>query len=281
MSEPTMSDERIVKFGRAEEAMAVEDGDTENMGSESVPLDAFEVERVLEAILFAADEPMSVQQLTERVGGWPDKIVADGVARVAQNYKGRGIELVARDGAWAFRSAADVAPYLTSYRTMEKKLSRAAMETLAIIAYHQPVTRAEIENIRGVAVGRGTLDLLIEAGWIQPGRRREVPGRPLTWKTSRRFLDYFGLESLVDLPGIEDLKAAGLLDRRPAIETVPMTGEMFDDDDDADAKAGARAANDGQISADDARADEAYEAAFGEPEDDDSGDDGRSIGVSG
>lgn len=204
--------------------------------------DPFEVERALEAILFAADTPMSAADLAARTG-WPEAAVKDGVDRVAAHYRGRGVELARREDGFAFRTAADTAPYMTSYRAVEKKLSRAAMETLAIVAYHQPVTRAEIENIRGVAVGRGTLDLLIEAGWIQPGRRREVPGRPLTWKTSKKFLDTFGLESLADLPGIDDLKAAGLLDRRPAIETVPMTGELFDED----------AANDEVEDGDDAR----------------------------
>lgn len=191
--------------------------------------DAFEVERALEAVLFAAEAPMSAADLAARTG-WPEGAVKEGLERVAAHYRGRGVELARREDGFAFRTAADTAPYMTSYRAVEKKLSRAAMETLAIVAYHQPVTRAEIENIRGVAVGRGTLDLLIEAGWIQPGRRREVPGRPLTWKTSKKFLDTFGLESLADLPGIDDLKAAGLLDRRPAIETVPMTGELFDEE---------------------------------------------------
>ena len=111
---------------------------------------------------------------------------------------------------------------------LERKLSRAAMETLAIIAYHQPLTRAEIENIRGVATGRGTLDILVESGWVKPGRRRESPGRPLTWVTTSQFLSHFGLESITDLPGIDDLKSAGLLDNRPAIQTVPMSGELFD-----------------------------------------------------
>ena len=108
-------------------------------------------------------------------------------------------------------------------------MSRAALETMAIIAYHQPVTRAEIENIRGVATNRGTLDVLIEAGWVKPGRRRETPGRPLTWQTTTAFLDHFALSSIMDLPGLDDLKASGLLDRRPAIETLPESKDLFAD----------------------------------------------------
>lgn len=194
-------------------------------------IDADEAERVSEALLFASAEPLTVAQLCERVPGWADSVFKRALAKLVETYEGRGINLVERDGAWAFRTASDVSSYLTAERVQERTLSRAAMETLAIIAYHQPITRAEIENIRGVAVGKGTLDLLVEAGWVQPGRRRETPGRPLTWKTSKEFLDHFNLESLNDLPGIEDLKAAGLLDVRPAIETVPMTAELFDDED--------------------------------------------------
>jgi segregation and condensation protein B len=116
-------------------------------------------------------------------------------------------------------------------KEVQRKLSRAAMETLAIVAYHQPVTRAEIENIRGVATHKGTLDVLMEAEWVKPGRRRETPGRPLTWVTTTSFLDHFGLEALTELPGLDEMKASGLLDRRPAIETVPGTGELFEQDD--------------------------------------------------
>ena len=127
----------------------------------------------------------------------------------------------------AFRTAPDLADALALDKEVTKKLSRAALETLAIIAYHQPVTRAEIENIRGVATHRGTLDLLIEAGWVKPGRRRETPGRPLTWVSTTDFLDQFSLESIMDLPGLDDLKASGLLDRRPAIEAIPGSGDLF------------------------------------------------------
>jgi segregation and condensation protein B len=139
--------------------------------------------------------------------------------------------LVERDGAWAFRTAADLADQLRVERASVRKLSRAAVETLAVIAYHQPVSRAEIETIRGVATARGTLDVLIEATWIKPGPRRETPGRPGTWITTDTFLDHFGLTGLTDLPGIEELKIAGLLDKRPAIQTLT---EPEPDDDDAE-----------------------------------------------
>lgn len=213
---------------QAEEAFENEDNTVR------MDLPPHEIDRVIEAILFAAPEPLAMKEILARVQGWDAKIVTDSLERLTEVYEDRGITLVCRDDAWAFRTAPDLGSYLTMERSIEKKLSRAAMETLAIIAYHQPVTRAEIENIRGVAVGKGTLDLLIESGWIQPGRRREVPGRPLTWKTAPAFLDHFGLESLNDLPGMEDLKAAGLLDRRPSFEIVPDTGELFDEEDTED-----------------------------------------------
>jgi segregation and condensation protein B len=152
-----------------------------------------------------------------------------------QTYEGRGVNLVEMDGRWAFRTAPDLAEALRPDKQVSKKLSRAAMETLAIIAYHQPVTRAEIENIRGVATHKGTLDALMESGWIKPGRRRESPGRPLTWVSTGAFLDQFSLEALTDLPGLDDLKASGLLDRRPAIETIPGSGDLFAGQDGEDA----------------------------------------------
>jgi len=153
--------------------------------------------------------------------------------QLQKDYDGRGVSLVSLDGQWAFRTAADLAEMLTIEKEVSKKLSRAATETLAIIAYHQPVTRVEVENIRGVTTHRGMLDVLIEAGWVKPGRRRETPGRPLTWVTTPGFLDQFSLESIMDLPGMDDLKASGLLDRRPAIEAIPGldggddTGDLF------------------------------------------------------
>ncbi len=175
--------------------------------------------RIVEAVLFAAPEPLTVAQLRAVVPGDADMGAA--LAELQTLYAGRGVTLKDIDGRWAFRTADTVAPHLYQFRREEKKLSRAALETLAIIAYHQPVTRTEIENIRGVAVAKGTLDLIMEMGWIKPGKRREIPGRPLTWLTTPAFLDHFGLSNLNELPGMDDLKAAGLMDTRPAIETLP------------------------------------------------------------
>lgn len=175
--------------------------------------------RLLEALLFASAAPLSTKDLHDRMPEGSD--VGGGLMELQKHYEGRGVHLVEMDGQWAFRTAADLGESLQLERDVQRKLSRAAMETLAIIAYHQPVTRAEIENIRGVATHRGTLDVLMEAGWVKPGRRRQTPGRPLTWVTATAFLDQFSLESIMDLPGMDDLKASGLLDRRPAIEAIP------------------------------------------------------------
>ncbi len=174
--------------------------------------------RLLEAIIFASSEPVSVSQLSEYL---PENTkILDLLEILKDHYAGRGVNLIDINGKWAFRTSADLAEYMNIEKQVNKKLSRAAMETLAIIAYHQPITRAEIENIRGVGTHKGTLDALIEVGWVKPGRRRETLGRPLTWVTTTRFLDHFSLESLMDLPGMDEMKASGLLDRRPAIDTV-------------------------------------------------------------
>jgi segregation and condensation protein B len=140
------------------------------------------------------------------------------LGELRDHYQGRGVHLVRAGRTWAFRTAPDLAARLAAHKEVARKLSRAGIETLAIIAYHQPVTRAEIEEIRGVGLSRGTLDSLLEAGWIRPRGRRRTPGRPTTWGTTDAFLDHFGLESTDDLPGTDELKAAGLLDPRPAIE---------------------------------------------------------------
>jgi segregation and condensation protein B len=187
--------------------------------------------KVLEAMLFASAEPLTPAMIYERLGTEADLNVL--LSDLKGTYTGRGVELVETGGAWALRTSAETAPYLTIEKDVDRKLSRAALETLAIVAYHQPITRAEIENIRGVATHKGTLDALMEMGWVKPGKRRETPGRPLTWVTTTAFLDHFQLESLMDLPGMDDLKAAGLLDRRPAIETVPDTRDLFDNPDEA------------------------------------------------
>lgn len=184
-----------------------------------------ELIRIIEALLFASAEPLSTNDLHEHMPEGAD--VGAALMSLQEHYAERGVNLVNLDGKWAFRTAADLSEALALEKDVTRKLSRAALETLSIIAYHQPVTRAEIENIRGVATHRGTLDALIEAGWVQPGRRRETPGRPLTWKTTTEFLDQFSLESVMDLPGLDDLKASGLLDRRPAIDTIPGSGDLF------------------------------------------------------
>jgi segregation and condensation protein B len=166
--------------------------------------------RAVEAVLFAAAEPMGADEIGEHVGEGVD--VKGALAELEAHYAGRGINLVERGKRWHFQTAADMAHLLRRERDESRKLSRAAVETLAIIAYHEPVSRAEIEAIRGVQISKGTLDVLMEAGWVRPAGRREVPGRPLTYATTTAFLAHFGLESRRDLPGIDDLKAAGLLD---------------------------------------------------------------------
>lgn len=189
----------------------------------------FDAIRLIEALLFASADPLSEKTLARHFGEGTN--MAALLTRLQSDYAGRGVNLVERDGAWAFRTAADLGDRLRIEKTQIRKLSRAAVETLAVIAYHQPVSRAEIETIRGVAVARGTLDVLIEADWIKPGRRRETPGRPGTWITTDGFLDHFGLGGLADLPGIDELKATGLLDKRPAIQTLTESDEDHDGDD--------------------------------------------------
>jgi segregation and condensation protein B len=191
--------------------------------------------RLLEALLFASADPLDEDTLAGRLGR--DTDVAALLEELRAHYAPRGVTLVRTGAGWSFRTAIDLAPLLRQEEEVSKKLSRAAIETLAIIAYHQPVTRAEIEAIRGVATSKGTLDILMENGWIRPGRRRETPGRPLTWITTDHFLDHFGLESLRDLPGVEDLRAAGLLDSRPVLLGIagggldePATAEADDSD---------------------------------------------------
>ena len=169
-----------------------------------------ELARALEATLFAATEPMTIAQLRQYLGDAVD--IAAALDSIAADYAGRGVNLVERGGRWHFQTAPDMAHLLRRDKDEARKLSRAGMETLAIIAYHEPVSRAEIEAIRGVQVGKGTIDVLMEAGWVRPAGRREVPGRPLIYATTPEFLTHFGLESRRDLPGLEDLRAAGLLD---------------------------------------------------------------------
>jgi segregation and condensation protein B len=187
--------------------------------------------RAVEATLFAAAEPLSAADLQLYVGEGVD--VAAALAELEAHYAGRGIELVERGGRWHFQTAADLAHILRREREESRKLSRAAVETLAIIAYHEPVSRAEIEAIRGVQISKGTLDVLMEAGWVRPAGRREVPGRPLTYATTQEFLTHFGLKSRRDLPGIDDLKAAGLLDPvDTALERLGLEDAETDEDED-------------------------------------------------
>jgi len=189
-----------------------------------------EQERMCEAMLFASAEPLTRAELEARMPHGCD--AAEALARLGRRYEGRGVRLVKAGEAWAMRTAPDLG-YLMQKETVEtRKLSRAAVETLAIVAYHQPVTRAEIEEIRGVSVSRGTLDQLLELDWIRFGRRRSTPGRPVTFVVTPVFLDHFGLESARDLPGLKELRAAGLLDSRPPPDGLTHPGEDGGDDED-------------------------------------------------
>jgi segregation and condensation protein B len=188
--------------------------------------DPDDLARAVEAVLFAAGQPLGVEEIRAHVGR--DADVPGALAQLQQDYAGHGVELVVRGDRWHFQTAADLAHLLRRDREEPRKLSRAGVETLAIIAYHEPVTRAEIEAIRGVQISKGTLDVLMEAGWIRPAGRREVPGRPLTYATTPAFLTHFGLETRRDLPGIEDLRAAGLLD--PVDLAMEALGEEADAD---------------------------------------------------
>jgi segregation and condensation protein B len=182
--------------------------------------------RLLEALLFAAAEPLAEDRLASRLGAAAD--VKALLAELAESYAGRGVNLVRLAGGWAFATAPDLAGKLRVERPVPRALSRAAVETLAVIAYHQPVTRAEIEEIRGVALGKGTIDILMEAGWVRPRGRRATPGRPLLWVTTAEFLAHFGLDSLRDLPAVDELRGAGLLDLAPA-PLAPDAGEAPQD----------------------------------------------------
>jgi segregation and condensation protein B len=189
--------------------------------------------RLLEALLFAAAVPLDEKTLGSRL---PEDVDLKASLRALQaEYSTRGVNLVRIAGKWTFRTAGDLSWLLTKEATVPKKLSRAAIETLAVIAYHQPVTRAEVEEIRGVVMSKGTFDVLMETGWIKPRGRRKVPGRPITYGTTEDFLSHFGLEELGNLPGLEELKGSGLLDNRlPPGFAVPMPSDdpMLRDDED-------------------------------------------------
>jgi segregation and condensation protein B len=196
-------------------------GNDNREGPPLADLIASDEARMVEALIFASATPISVGYLAERLPKGTDVEVILRALRAF--YAGRGVNLVSIDGQWAFRTSSDLSFALRSDEHEVRKLSRAALEVLAIIAYHQPVTRAEIEDIRGVQTSKGTLDVLLEAGWVRFRGRRRTPGRPVTFGTTRDFLDHFGLEEIRDLPGIEELKAAGMLSGRiPANLSVPM-----------------------------------------------------------
>jgi segregation and condensation protein B len=180
--------------------------------------------RILEALLFAADEPLDEKVLAARMPAGAD--VRALLVELQSEYANRGVNIVRVGGKWSLRTAGDLAWLLTHETVVSKKLSRAAIETLAIVAYHQPVTRAEIEEIRGVTTSKGTLDVLLETGWIRLRGRRKAPGRPVTYGTTEAFMSHFGLEALTDLPGLDELKGAGLIEKSlPAGFTIPIPSD--------------------------------------------------------
>jgi segregation and condensation protein B len=203
------------------------------VGSEKDEEERAEELRILEAILFAADEPLDEKVLAVRL---PAGIDAQALLlQLQKEYAARGVNLVRVGGKWSLRTASDLAWLLTHETVVTRKLSRAALETLAIVAYHQPVTRAEIEEIRGVTTSKGTLDVLLETGWIRLRGRRKAPGRPVTYGTTEAFMSHFGLDALADLPGLDELKGAGLMEKSlPAGFTVPVPSddpELREDED--------------------------------------------------
>jgi len=188
---------------------------------------------IIEALIFASDRPIRERELIVHV---PDNMdLAEVIAAIALRYDATsGIELCQVGDGWAFRTKAEIAERLSQHKQVERPLSRAALEVLAIIAYHQPITRAEIEEIRGISLSKGTMDILLELGWIKPRGRRQTPGRPLTWGTSPAFLDHFGLADIRDLPGMDDLKAAGLLRKGQILGALMDHTSQNDDLDDED-----------------------------------------------
>ncbi|HET7681198.1 MAG TPA: SMC-Scp complex subunit ScpB [Xanthobacteraceae bacterium] len=189
--------------------------------------------RLVEALLFASAEPLDEKTLAARLPQGVD--VKTVLQQLQAEYAPRGVNLVRVAGKWAFRTASDLSWLLTKDSVVPRKLSRAAIETLAIVAYHQPVTRAEVEEIRGISAAKGTLDVLLETGWVRPRGRRKAPGRPVTYGTTEAFLSHFGLEALDDLPGLDELKGSGLLDGRlPPGFSVPTPSDdpaLRDDED--------------------------------------------------
>lgn len=262
--------------------------------------------RVVEALLFAATEPVSEDFLSERLPEGTD--ILEILSEIGVLYQGHGVTLARVAGKWSLRTAEDLSPHLRIERKVTRKPSRAAIESLAIIAYHQPVTRSEVEEIRGVSVSKGSFDVLLEAGWIKPVGRRRSPGRPTTWGTAQSFLEEFGLDSLADLPGIDELKASGLLDTRPAGTIIGDKGEFYNDAeaegapeeedepldpddgepvdgenaneqaetaaDDAEVTGERREADDGAAASED---EESFDAGDGDPVDDENADDEAEV----
>lgn len=215
-------------------ALQGEDGDFPAAGNPASRLHLAEAARMAEAIVFASAEPVSRKALGERL---PEGVDVEAVMEeLRRHYEKRGVNLVRVGDAWAFRTAGDLAFLMSRDAVQQRKLSRAALEVLAIIAYHQPVTRAEIEEIRGVETSKGTLDTLMETGWIRMRGRRRTPGRPVTYGTTDAFLDHFGLEEIRDLPGIDELKGAGLLSPRMptgfAVPQPPADPDLLTEDED-------------------------------------------------
>ncbi len=174
--------------------------------------------KILEAILFASGEPVDENDLKDKISD--KKNISNYLNQIKEFYSLRGINLIKTGKKWSFRTSQELTEDLTLFKTQKRKLSRAALETLAIIAYQQPITRSEIENIRGVQMGRGSIDHLMEIGWIKPSGRKNIPGKPTLWSTTDVFIEHFGLDSLDDLPNKDELKASGFLDKRAAIATI-------------------------------------------------------------
>lgn len=190
-----------------------------------------EQERMVEAMLFASAEPVTVRDLESRMPHGCD--AAEALVHLRKRYEGRGVHVVKVEDAWAIRTAPDLGFLMQKEVVEQRKLSRAAIETLAIVAYHQPVTRAEIEEIRGVSVSRGTVDQLLEMEWIRFGRRKMTPGRPVTFVVTPTFLDHFGLVTARDLPGLKELRSAGLLDNRPPPGALSLGSDESDEEEEA------------------------------------------------
>lgn len=188
--------------------------------------------RLIEALLFSAKTPLSAEMISKQIPEVED--ITGLLGEIAAHYSERGVNIVNVAGGWTFRTAPELAPILRRETEVQRKLSRAALETLAIVAYHQPVTRVEIEQIRGVTVSKGTLDILFDMGWIAPRGRRRTPGRPVTWVTTDVFLEHFGLAEIEDLPGVEELKAAGLLDSSAPPLLIAESVQDFADEDEQD-----------------------------------------------